>query len=505
MLQGNQLLGKKGVSNITEDEKLITYNKYLKSVFSKLTKLSLSDIRDKKESVFFSKYTKESVVKWLQDPNKNQKQLRQLVNYLYVVSSHFKRLIDYFSKMCLFYYVIIPYGMSDKKINKKMYKSAYNKTAEVLNNMNIPHEFKKIMTIVFTQDIFYGYCYSSESSFYIRQLPEDYCRISSIEDGTFLYEFDLSYFSTREDIVDSYGEEFRTKYNLYKANNGNKNFRWQEIDGENSICIKFNEEIPYCCPPFSGVLEALFAIQDYKALFLAMTEIQNIKLLSFKIPLDENGNMSMDDNLRQKFYSEIESELPARVGLVISPFEISEHTFEKTNVGIDFVSSAENSFFSEAGVSQMLFNNEKATSAIIQDSISADFDVVNGVVRQLERWVNKRIKNLNSNYKFKINILPVSSYNQQKMFDMYYKASNSGLPTKMYLTAVAGLSPSDTFNMGEIEDIFDIRDSIFNKPLYSSSTLSSDEGGRPKTDDGEITESGEQTRDDETNSNRPSV
>lgn len=494
------------MSDITEDEREITYSKYLKSVFSKLTKLTLNELRDKRESIFFSKYTKENVVKWLQDPNKNQKQLRQLCNYLYVVSSHFKRLIDYFSRMCLFYYVVVPYGMSDKKINKKMYKLAYNKTIEILNNMNIPHEFKKIMTTVFIQDIFYGYVYTTDNydSFYIRQLPEDYCRISSIEDGTFLFEFDFSYFNNKEGVVENYGNEFIQKYKAYRDEKRGSSLRWQEIDGSNSICIKFNEEIPYCCPPFSGVLEALYAIQDYKALFLAMTEIQNIKLLSFKMPLDENGNMPMDDLMRRKFYSEIEEQLPERVGLVISPFEVSDHTFEKTNVGIDFVSSAENSFFSEAGVSQMLFNSDKATSAIIQDSISTDFDIVNGVVRQLERWVNKRIKNLNSTYKFKINILPVSSYNQQKMFDMYSKASNSGLPTKLYMTAVSGLSPSDTFNMGELENIFDVRDSIFNKPLLSSSTLSSDEGGRPKTDDGEITESGEQTRDDETNSNRPS-
>jgi hypothetical protein len=72
--------------------------------FSKLTKLILQDLNDpsnKKGLTFFTKFTREDVVKYLEKPQNYVKQIRQMSNYLYVVSQQYRRLINYFAKLHL--------------------------------------------------------------------------------------------------------------------------------------------------------------------------------------------------------------------------------------------------------------------------------------------------------------------------------------------------------------------------------------------------------------------
>lgn len=491
------------------DEKINVYDQYLKASYAKLAKLTLQDLRDnRKESVFFAKYTKENIVNWLKSPETSQKQLRTACSFLYVSSNHFRRLINYFAKMPLFSYIIVPYGSDDTKINKKMFKSAYNKVVNATSNMNIPHEFQKVLTVAFREDVFYGYCYETPDSFFIKQLPSDFCKIFKIEDGVYNPAFDFSFFNSGKEKPELYGEEFVQKYNAYRGTNGkngDQSLRWQELDSTSSICIKLNEEINFVIPPFAGVLEALFDIEDFKALQKAKTELDNTKLIAFKLATNKDTNeIQMDDVMRRMFYTEISEQLPERVGFVITPFETTDHNFERSNVGIDTVSLAENQYFNSTGVSNMIFNGNKASSAALEKSIISDFDIVCGVLRQIERWINRRIKFMDSKYRFAIKILDVSRYNQDAMFKAYRDACLNGSPMKMAMAATLGYSPSDTINMGMLEnDVLQLRNTVFSQPFLSSNTLSSnDVGGRPEKDDGDLSDEGVKTKDSGANENR---
>lgn len=477
-----------------------------------MAKLTLQDLRNnKKESVFFNTYTKADIVNWLKRPESYQKQLRNVCYYLYMVSSQFKRLIDYFSHMALFSYIVVPYGMSNAKTNKKMFATAYEKVVNILSKMNIPHEFQKIMTVIFREDIFYGICFETDDSFMIKQVPSDACAISTSEDGSFCFSVDFSYFNSRQNTISFYGDEFVQKYNAYRGvdgKNGDNNLRWQEIDSANSICIKVNEDSPGCpVPPFAGVLEALFDIEDYKSLQKAYTEIQNTKLLSFKINLDPETNLpQMDNTMRRTFAGEIEDQLPENVGYIISPFETTSHAFENSNVGSNKVSEAVDQFFDTSGVSHMLFNGNKNSSAALDKSIISDFDIVCGVLRQIERWINRRIKFSDGKYRFAIKILDVSRYNQDTMFKAYRDACLNGSPMKMAMAATLGYSPSDVLNMGMLENtILELRDNAFSQPFLSSATMNSNDpnnvGGRPESDE-PLSDAGEITKDKQTAADR---
>ena len=82
--------------------------------------------------------------------------------------------------------------------------------------------------------------------------------------------------------------------------------------------------------------------------------------------------------------------------------------------------------------------------------------------------------------------------------DHIIKASTYGAPVKLAIPSVLGFSPSDAQGLSVLEEVLDIVNTW--QPLKSSNTQSGkndDKGGRPKSDDDDLSESGENTRDND--------
>ena len=107
--------------------------------------------------------------------------------------------------------------------------------------------------------------------------------------------------------------------------------------------------------------------------------------------------------------------------------------------------------------------------------------IVFAVMRQLERWVNRKLKSVSSSYKFRINFLPVTHYNIAEMHERYLKDATYGMPTRTAALATAGYAGTDYENMTYLEnEILGLGNGEM--PLKSSNTQSGsagDEGGRP--------------------------
>lgn len=473
--------------------------------YANTAKLILADLKkNNKETTFFSKYSKEDIVRWLKNPESNAKQLRNASIYLYNASSHYARLINYFGKMPLYAYTVVPYRLDINKVDKTKFLKQYKAVTDKLDNMNIQHEFGKVINTCFREDIFYGYEYSTNESYFIKKLPPDYCEISSIEDGVYNIAFDFSYFNSRREKLESWGKEFSDKFKKYK-NDGS--LRWQELDSTKTICIKINEDIDYPIPPFIGVLGSLYDLEDFKALRKAGEEISNYKMLSLKIPLDAQGQYLIPYDEAKKFYMQLGNVLPENIGAILTPMEIGEHKFEKagTSSQINSVADAEQQLWNSAGVSQLLFNSEKSSSATIGNSIKSDEEYVFALLTQIERWINRKLKYESGQYKFKINMLRLTIYNQKEMVEQYIKAGQVGAPVKMAISACLGYTPNDTLNMCFLEnDVLELHNKyivLSSSHTQSGSTDVTNSGGAPKVDDNELSDAGAQTRE---NDNRTS-
>lgn len=483
----------------------------IKERFAILNRLISRDLNSNTNTPTFAKYTKDDITTYLSNPYRYEKQLRAAVVYIYGASCHFRRLIQYFVSLSDLSYVVAPYKVDPSKANKTSINRNYRKVLNTMSNMSCRTQFPKILSVCLREDVFYGTCWVTNDNFTIQQLPSDYCAIATVEGNVPNVTFDFSYFSgIREKDLDYYPPEFRQKYRKYQ--NDRRGMRWQELDSPTSFAIKCNNDIlAYALPPFAGILREVYSLEDYKDLKLTKTALENYAMLVMKLGLTEDGEWQMDYGKAVKFWKNLDAVLPDEIGSVLSPMEIEKIGFERTHPGnTDTIAEAEENLFSAAGVSSLLFNNPKASANALILSIKADQAITYGIVKSIEDAVNRYIQAQSYGKNFRVTFLDVSPFNRKECGDMYLKACQYGVPMVSYYCASQGLGQAEMDSMNFLEnDVLEIKKLFI--PLQSSSTQSSsssqsagasdseaatDEGGAPTKDAEDLTESGEQNRED---------
>jgi hypothetical protein len=447
-------------------------------------------------------YTKEQVEEFLDNPQKNEKQLREISNALYHRVSQYKRTVNYFAKLLTFAYNIEPYGLDIGKQNIDKVKKQYIKISEFIELMNLKHEFQKICLVAFREDVFYGYEHMSDDSYFIQRLNSDYCQITSIEDGVYNFAFDFSYFDRDKDKLLIYPPEFESKYNIYKKD---MNQKWQELESKNTICIKVNEDIDYVVPPLAGTFASLYDIEDYKKLKKANGQIGSYKLLVQHIPMkkdsDKLNDFLIDFDTVMSFHNRSAESLPEEISMITTPMNLEAIDFAKNMESHEYVAEAETSYWNGTGISQLLFGTEKSSSVGLTNSIKTDEQLAFGVLRQLERWVNRRLKFEYKAFKFRVNMLNITIFNQQEFFENALKSAEFGLPTKSIICSSLGISPVSISNLAFLEnEVLGLNEKLI--PLKSSHTGQggdNPQNGKPTISDKKISDEGLKTRDGEKN------
>jgi hypothetical protein len=475
--------------------------------YAKLSTIQLQDPNSSRNSPkTFGKYDKETVIGWLSSPEQNKDRLLELSIYLASTSSQYSRLLSYLANMPVYAYILTPANgdIDTSNIDVDKYIQCYKRALHAIEVMNLKHEFSKILNIAFRDDVFFGYVYETSDSFTIQHLDPKYCKIDTIDDGVYNFSFDFSYFRSKEDQLPFYAPEFQDGYEAYKEDS---KMRWQHLDAKKTICIKIREDTLAPIPPFVALFSTLVDINEYRSIAKSASESNNYKVLTLKIPVDKDGNLLLPLDLCKEFYNRLSDELPPNIGLTLSPMEIQDFKFESAGAlkETDIVARAESAFWRDAGVSNMLFGGgESPSSSSLEISIRSDEEIVFRVLRQLERWTNRRLKNLSGKYRFKFKLLDVTRFNQSDMLNMYKTLGQYGMPVRLAIMAIAGYEPSETYSMGYLENmLLGLSDNEI--PLKSSNTQSLDsEGGRPtnKSKGEGLTDAGEQTKEDDENAAR---
>ena len=486
-------------------EENFTANFGISDRFAVLNKLITRDLNRYVSQPTFSLYSKDEIARYLTDPYRYEKQLRQAVIYIYGASSHFRRLIQYFVGLTNWSYIIEPYNIDPSKANARITNNNYRKCLKFLNSINMKTQFPKILTVCLREDVFYGTVWIKEDSVTIQQLPSDWCAISSVEGNVPNVSFNFTYFDAYPSLLEFYPQEFKRKYEIYKRDKLN---RWIELDAPTSFAVKCNNDIlEYAIPPFAGILRELYDLEDYKGLKLAKTALENYAMLAMRIPMDDDGSWGIDLDKAREFWRNLDSVLPEEVGSVLTPMDITKISFEKSNTGdTTTISDAQQNIFTAAGVSSLLFNNEKASANALLLSIKADQEMTYGIVKSIQDVVNRLMQAQSYGKNFRVNILNISTFNQKEAGDAYLKAASYGIPTICAYAASQGIGQSELDSMSFMEtDVLGLQNMF--RPLVNSTQVSSDDlnkngnassdgVGAPTKDIGELTDSGEQSSED---------
>ena len=450
----------------------------------------------------FSNTQRSQILTWLRSPESNSsaKGLRNSSTFMLMRSPQYRRLCQHYAFTPMWCYTLSPVGYDPTKVKPETLRKQYFKTAALLENMNLKHEMQKASLIAWTEGVLYGLIWATNTSFFIQRINPDYCTITSVTDGCFSYSIDMS--QIREADLFKYPDIVTTMWNEYK----NTGVKLQEVPDEYSFCLKIDEAEPtYVVPPFASALPYLYDIDSYVALASDRDEIQNYKALCLKIPVDDAGMPTVDEPLVEQYYQQVTNNIPEAIGVVASPFEITPIDFVKNNVSNDndLIATSEEHFWSSTGTSYLLFGSPKnSTSRGIEMSIQADECSMFAAMNQCERLINRYLKCQSGTSKFKINFLPVTRFNWDKMLAKYVELTTYGIPVKSAVCAIMGMQPADIPGMDMIEkEYLGVLDLT---PMASTHTQSSTSAGRPTNESqGEpLSDAGEQTKDDDENANR---
>ena len=501
------------VQELTKEQEDAYIQKLMQMQFASLKRNIIQDLaNNRSESVIYKKYSKEKVVKMLEDPQKYEEQLREMSGFFYLISSHYRRLVDFYATILLYNYTVVP-SYIKPKVNKNEFIADYYNVINKCNKYNFPHECQEIIKIVVRDGVYYGLCYESKDSFYVKPVLPKYAKISSIEDGVYKYAFDLNYFNGKTYLLDMYGQEFIIAYEEYKGNKekgtkGDKKKRWYEP--KNGICIKADMSDPhYAFAVFTSVIESIYDLEDYGLLQKAKVENDNYHMIGAILPLDENNAPVMDYPTAQKWYQGMQGALSASgMGSFLSPFELQSFSFKGSNsTDRDIVSDASDQVYQKAGVNSGLFGSTNITSsAALLLSVKPDEAFAFSILKQIERYFNTKIKKMNLSNSFKIKFSQQSIFNTDEYVNRLSKAGSLGVPVKLEYASALGMSPVESIGMGMLEDFLGLGSDMWATPLVSSSvqTGNESEGGRPTNAEGGkgLSESGEQTKEGSQNDNR---
>lgn len=477
---------------------------YLLTFKKAIEKMDLDNIVTKK-SIKFRKYTKEDVQRFLDNPIGYQNELRDVVEYLMIVSPQFNLLCNYLPNMALFNYQIVPVLESMSALDYVNMKEEYLKVCKYLNKLNISNEFGKALLNNFYFDTFFGYEIESDDNYFIKPLNPKYCRIYGVSsEGCYLVEFDFSYFNGNEKLINgdelkrvAYPSEFKKKYDIFKKK-GN-DFKWQPLD--KGIATKyFEHQLQYSVCPYIGLFNDLMDIEDYKELNKASVESENYKLIALKIPTDgkEEDKFLVSMGIIEQFMAILQEQIPDGVGFFPTPLEPKEITFKKDNLSTrNNVQDATQNLFDATGYSKLMFSGAENSTALSY-SVKNDEQKLFHLYRQFENIVNRKLKQ-EFQGKYKINILNMSKFTEQDTVKILLQSAQASLPVKNRLMASLGINPLEALGMDVLENsVLELYKTW--KPLSTSYTQSGDvtaENGRPETDN--PTESAISTRENDGN------
>lgn len=450
-----------------------------------------------KKSYSYSLYTKENITSWLQNPSSgsNEKSLRDASNFMYLSSMHYNRLLNYYAGLYIGAYVVTPLGFNDAEV-KDNFKKQYRRVVKALELMNIPQLLRSELLVALRDGAFYGILLSDNNTAFVQKIDPDYCKITAICDGSFVYQVDMSKIANK---LEFYPAEFTEMYSRYLAT-GNQ---WQEVPINISVCIKADDTlVDYTTPPFAAVMPSLYTIANTEALQETATVLNNYKLLLGKIPLDDRGRPLMSEGMVTKYYRQIANAVDENVGVAVAPFDFKDFNFNGTNgvKEVDNLSNAVANFWSTAGTSGLLHGRENDTSGVTQLAIKNDETYVLGMLQQFERIINRYLKsNFSGTTKFKITMPPITVFNRGEFLKYYKEASSFGIGKSFY-SAALGIPQQDIAGLAYLEKNLVPFDKL--EPLKSSYTESAGEAGRPEMETTELSDGGMEARDNDTNANR---
>lgn len=455
-------------------------------------------------------YSKDSLRTYLQSPYSatSQNNLRSLAKFLYTLSFPLRRIVNYFASLPDFsmYKVNLDFSLIEDNDEEALLQD-YENACRFIRKMNLEINMFKLLVIAWREGIVYFQPYQDDDgTMLLMPLDSQYCKISSVGYNNLLHvAYDFSYFTgTNSFYLDIWDPEYKKKYNAYQRDTS---LRWQELETARAFKIDISD-IDLVVPTFASLFEGLIDLVDLQSLIAVKDSLDIYKLLVMKIPLLNSKNpddLALNLGLAQKFYNKALEILPEEIGLILSPgMDIDSVSFDKNATSdTNAIADSYQNLMEQTGISQIFDSSRLTGASSVKMSMLADaMMATKGLMPQVEAFINERIQMEYANSTAYIKFIDVTAYTRDDRIAQIEKAANAGLPVKQEYMALLGYNPLEAISADWLETKLGLSVTRFVNPLVSSHTQSgssSNDGGAPQKDDGELTDEGAETKDKEKN------
>lgn len=463
----------------------------------------------KTTNVSISSFNKDTVVTYLQNIGSNEPNLRKLSQALYWRSMIYYRLIDFYAGMFeLDCRKVFPpkeiYNPAKKTTtnDQKMIKNYYE-TVNLLDTMCISRHFYDPLRIMMREDVFFGIYWLDDEGLTIIPFPADYAKIDGKMNGfgNFTFSIDVTYFRSRAYLLEAWGSPIDEMYKEYERTG----VKWQHMSEEHGICLKYNsQDYDLVVPPFLGLFLSLISLEDLSDYTAIQNEQEIYKLLIYKLKglagVKDSDKFEVSPTAGAKYFNKFVNEalpnytsaamLPGSEDIQVVSFSDDATTdtnkITKTLIGL----------MDQAGGAELLVGS-KITSAEALKMVrilNRNF-AMSTVLPQIEGWVNM-VLSLNIKNPGIVKLTKISSYEKDDYSEKLLSAAQSGMPTIFEYMATLGYSERETLAMNALQTSLDLPQLLV--PLNTSYTISGTSGeigqGAPKKDEGDLTDSGDRSR-----------
>lgn len=448
-------------------------------------------------------FSKDSLRTYLKNIGSNEKNLRNLSRYLYYRCHAYYRLIAYNANMfCLDARSVIPdYDLVNGGDTNSML-SSYQDTLNVLDKMHLQYEMLKAYMVCFREDVFYGCAYYDEDQgLFILPLDPDYCKISgAYNTGDYAFVMDMSYFRSRQTVLELWGEPFQSMYRAYE--NDTTNGKWQPMPDEYAVCLKARaEDWETVVPPFSGLLSGIINLIDLDDL-QAIADQQDIYKMIWLELETITGSDNVDDwkitpDIVIEYFNRMISEaLPDYTSAAIIPGKLDQISFNNDKAtDTNKIAKSTETLFNSSGGAQILNSASISGQKAFEAAVQADTEMaISMLLYETQGWANRFLTYWVST-PARVKFFEVSAYTKDQFKKDLLEAAQNGLPTKLAYNTLNQFSEKDTLALNYLEEQVLGLTGLF-VPLQTSYTQSGDSntGGAPTKDDSEITDAGAESR-----------
>ena len=230
--------------------------------------------------------------------------------------------------------------------------------------------------------------------------------------------------------------------------------------------------------------------------------LDTVQLLVQKIPQSKSGNgeLIMDAREAQKLVQASAMLLPMGVKTIATPFDPECFSFSSSQQNQQLIGIGEQMLNSSAGVSGTMLGEKSNSALALGYSLECNMGFVEHIYRQLENFTNLMISNRKFPSKVKFYGNRYKDRDDIKQEQSLVQSTNAPL-FKLY--ALRGYEPFEVEAQIAYDKFLGIKDDL--TPILASAQLSGKDinknNGRKEKDLSELKQSGETTREYESNQN----